>query len=244
MKDAAGSSGATGLVEPTRREQFLQLRQSSPVILPSMLRCDFGNLRHEVGQLVAANALALHLDIMDGHFVPNITYGMPIVRALHASCNLPLDVHLMMGNAERYLEEFYRAGAYAMTVHIEAVADPRSVLTSIREMGASAGIALNPETPVSALESCVGCCDMVLVMSVDPGFGGQAFDESALTKVKQVKEMFGPEICCEMDGGINRDTIGRCVAAGVEMLVVGSAIFGQGDYARALAELHRDATLS
>lgn len=226
------------------RDRIFGLREMSPVILPSLLQCDFANLQREVERLVEAGVTALHLDVMDGQFVPNLTYGMPIVRALRNICDLPLDVHLMIEGPERYLKDFRAAGADSITVHIEAVRDPATTLQEIRGLGAAAGIALNPQTPVDTLAPCVGYCDLVLVMSVQAGFGGQAFDASVLSKLSQVRQMFGSDVICEMDGGINRQTIGRCAAAGAELLVVGSAIFGQADYGRAVAELHREATMS
>ena len=153
---------------------------------------------------------------MDGCFVPNITFGLPILAALRGLTDMPLDVHLMICQPERYIERFYEAGADGLTVHIEAVQEPRKVLQQIRDVGAAAGIALNPATDVSTLEGCLDLCDLVLVMSVPAGFGGQEFHEVALDKLRHLGRLVSDEVFLEVDGGINVSTIRRCAAAGAK----------------------------
>jgi ribulose-phosphate 3-epimerase len=220
----------------SRREHFLPLRDAAPAILPSLLMCDFADLRGEVARLEEAGAAAMHLDVMDGQFVPNLTYGMPIVEAVRRSTRLPVDVHLMIDRPARYLRQFYDAGADQLTIHVEAAPEPRAVLEEIRGLGAAAGLALNPATPLAAVEGCLDLCDTVLVMSVPAGFGGQPFDERALEKIRRVREL-APESLVEVDGGVNQATIARCREAGAQLFVVGSALFRSGDYRRAVREL-------
>ena len=222
------------------RDHLPSLREASPAILPSLLLCDFGNLEREVRRLEEAQAPALHLDVMDGTFVPNLTYGMPIVEALRRLTHLPLDVHLMIARPERYLKAFAEAGADILTVHVEA-ASPHAggaphLLAEIRRLGMGAGIALNPGTPLSAIADCLDGCDLVLVMSVEAGFGGQSFNPAALEKLREVRRL-APHVLLEVDGGINRETISPCAEAGAELFVVGSAIFRRPQYAEAVREL-------
>jgi ribulose-phosphate 3-epimerase len=219
------------------RQPLEHLRLAAPVIVPSLLLCDFGNLEREVRQLERGGIEALHLDVMDGHFVPNLTYGMPIVAALNRLTDLPLDVHLMISEPARYAAVFIDAGADVVTFHCEAVDDPRPVLDRIHELGACAGLALNPDTPVSKIERYLDACDLVLVMSVDAGFGGQSFNPVALKKLKYLRSVAGDHVALEVDGGVNPSTIGNCAKAGAEMFVVGSAIFRQSDYGSAVGEL-------
>jgi ribulose-phosphate 3-epimerase len=214
-----------------------QLRRAAPVILPSLLLCDFGNLEREVARLEAAGIEALHLDVMDGHFVPNLTYGMPIVQALDRLTDMPLDVHLMISDPARYLPEFIEAGADIITFHIEAVEDPAPALDRIAALGACPGLALNPQTPLSRVEPYLDQCEVVLVMSVPAGFGGQAFDPVALEKLNSLRSATAGRVALQVDGGVNPDTIGDCARAGAELFVVGSAIFRQADYATAVSEL-------
>ncbi len=213
-----------------------QWRHDTPVILPSMLMCDFGNLTAEVRRLEAAGIRGFHLDVMDGHFVPNLTYGMPIVSAMRAVTKLPLDVHLMISEPQRYVEDFVAAGADVVTIHAEAVTDPGPVLRMIRRCGAAAGLAINPPTPVSTVERALGDCDVILVMSVMPGFGGQEFDSRALEKLAYLRRT-AAHLCLAVDGGVNATTIRACVEAGSDLLVVGSAIFGHDDYGQRIAML-------
>ena len=217
------------------------LRESAPAILPSLLLCDFGNLEREVAALSEAGVSTLHLDVMDGRFVPNLTYGMPIVEGLRRMTDMTLDVHLMIERPERFLGQFRDAGADVLTIHVEAAEDPAATLSEIRSLGMLSGAAINPDTPLGALEDCLGECDLALVMSVQAGFGGQAFNPIALDRARRIREL-APDVLLEMDGGINRDTVGAATAAGVELLVVGSAIFRADSYSQAVSDLRRLAT--
>ena len=192
--------------------------------------CDFANLGNEIQRLESAGAQALHLDVMDGHFVPNLSYGFPIVEAIRRTTELPLDVHLMISNPDRYVQRFCEAGADIITVHAEAVDDPTRSLAAIRDLGAAAGLAINPSTPVTTIEPCLPYCDVVVVMSVMPGFGGQSFDQRALDKLRQLNSDPMRDFVLEIDGGVNDATIGDCTRAGADLLVVGSAIFDHDDY--------------
>jgi ribulose-phosphate 3-epimerase len=227
----------------SRRRPLDSLRRAAPVILPSLLLCDFGNLEREVERLEAAGIEALHLDVMDGHFVPNLTYGMPIVQALDRMTDMLLDVHLMISDPAQYLPRFVEAGADIVTFHIEAVADPAPLLDRIESLGAARGLALNPATALSEIEPYLQNCDLVLVMSVPAGFGGQPFDRSALEKLETLRTANG-DFALQVDGGVNPDTIGDCARAGAEMFVVGSAIFRQPDYRAAVNELRSLAVAS
>lgn len=198
--------------------------------------CDFGDLRSEVEKLEAAGTAVLHLDVMDGHFVPNLTYGMPIVQGLRRHTDLPLDVHLMISDPLRYAEQFVSAGADLLTFHVEAVSDPVAVAKAIKRLGVGVGIALNPDTALECLLPAVPHCDLALVMSVNAGFGGQAFNPVALEKLRTLRQQF-PELLLEIDGGIDSQTIGPARSAGCDLFVVGSAIFGRSDYGRAINEL-------
>lgn len=223
------------------RDQFKQLRCHAPLVLPSLLLCSFGHLDREVQLLAEAGIGALHLDVMDGHFVPNLTYGMPIVAGVKQITELPLDVHLMIERPENYVDAFVDAGASAITVHREATSAPASILDRIRASGVAAGIAINPDTPVPTLAGCVGHCDMVLIMSVEAGFGGQTFRREALSKLHAARKLFGEDVILEIDGGVNRSTIADCTQAGAEFLVVGSAIFRADNYSAAVATLNQRA---
>ncbi len=221
----------------SRRQHLLELRESPPAVLPSLLLCDFGNLEREIRLLEEAGVRAFHLDVMDGRFVPNLTYGMPIVEACRRLTDLPLDVHLMIEQPEQYLRQFQEAGADILTIHVEATDDPVAALQQIRELGCGAGLALNPATPVVAIEPSLEFCDLVLVMSVQAGFGGQSFQPSALTKLNQLRPLVNEQVLLQVDGGVNSQTIHDCAAAGAQLLVVGSAIFRQPSYATAVREL-------
>jgi ribulose-phosphate 3-epimerase len=211
-----------------------ELQSAVPLIGPSLLAGDFANLEREVHCLEDAGARVLHLDIMDGHFVPNLSFGIPVVEAIRRVTRLPLDVHLMISNPERYIEPFREAGADLLTIHVEAVREPRPVLERIRGLGALAGLSLNPPTPVEALEGLVDACDLILVMSVMPGFGGQAFDASALDKLRWLRSKIGPDALLSIDGGIKAETIEACAGAGAQMFVVGTGLFHNPDYRRQL----------
>lgn len=213
------------------------LNDSVPLIGPSMLACDFANLQNEIRRLEEAGARILHLDIMDGHFVPNLSFGVPVVKAVRRVTDLTLDVHLMISRPELYLKPFREAGADLLTFHIEAVADPVPLIDRIRELGAGVGMALNPPTPVETLEPYLDRCDLILPMSVMPGFGGQEFDSVALEKLRWLRGKVAPNVLLSVDGGVNLDTIGRCAQAGANLLVTGTALLEAADYRKRFDEL-------
>jgi ribulose-phosphate 3-epimerase len=223
----------------TRRRHLESLRSSAPAVLPSLLLCDFGNLEREIGHLQEAGVKALHLDVMDGVFVPNFTYGMTIVEAVRRLTDLPLDVHLMMQSPQNYVRQFRDAGADVLTVHVEAVDDPSAVLSAITQLDLGAGLAINPSTDFSTVEPYLSQCDLLLVMSVEAGFGGQSFHESALERLRRARELAGERLILEVDGGVNEETISRCAAAGAQLFVVGSGIFKASDYGAAVDRLNR-----
>lgn len=209
-----------------------------PQVLPSLLLCDFAHLASEIEAVEAAGAGGLHLDVMDGHFVPNLTYGLTLVEAIRKVTSLPLDVHLMISNPESFVGHYVDAGADIITVHIEAVPQPQAVLEQIRRLGVAAGLALNPPTPLASIENYLDLCDLVLVMSVMPGFGGQQFDPAALNKLRSL-QAHGGDFVLEVDGGVNEKTIQKCAAAGAQWFVAGSAIFGHEDYQQRVTTLTR-----
>ncbi len=219
------------------RELLAELRASTPLIGPSLLACDFANLESEIRRVEEGGAKILHLDIMDGHFVPNISFGLPVVEAVRRTTALPLDVHLMISDPARYAPLFRDAGADLITFHIETTDQPRELLGQIRATGAGAGITLNPPTPVAQIESCLDLCDLVLVMSVMPGFGGQEFDPVAMEKLRRLRTLAGPELLLSVDGGINSETIGDCAAAGADLFVTGTALFAEDNYTDRIAQL-------
>jgi ribulose-phosphate 3-epimerase len=198
-------------------------------IAPSILSADFARLADEIQVIKSAGLTIVHLDVMDGHFVPNITIGPPVVKGLRACTDLVLDCHLMISEPEQYVEAFAKAGADHITVHIETTDSPESLIDTIHELGCTAGITLNPETPVSALATVAPLCDMVLVMTVRPGFGGQSFMLDAAEKVKQIRQIVGPNVRIQVDGGIDPTTTPTVVGLGADTLVAGNAIFGQKD---------------
>jgi len=201
----------------------------------SILSADFGRLADEVKAVEAAGADWIHVDVMDGHFVPNITIGPDVVRAIRRATSLPLDVHLMIEQPERYLREFVDAGADWLGVHVEATRHLHRVIQNIRELGVKASVSLNPATPLDSVELVLSEVDMVLFMSVNPGFGGQKFIRSALPKIRQCRKLLDERqlpVLIEVDGGVNRDTVDELVDAGVDVFVAGSAVFNGNDYAR------------
>ena len=222
-----------------RTDILQRLRAARPVIAPSMLKCDFGNLAREVERLTTANAKVLHWDVMDGHFVPNLSYGPMLIERVRPLTEMLFDAHLMISEPERYLDEYLKAGCEAITVHIEAVPQPTSLLRRIRDAGRVAGLALNPQTPLSAVEPFLAEIDLLLVMSVQAGFGGQSFIPASIAKLRDARKMIGSETILSVDGGIGTKTIAGCAAAGTDLFVAGSAIFDQSDYQVAVEELSR-----
>lgn len=205
-------------------------------IAPSILASDFGALGAEVEAVIAAGADMIHIDVMDGHFVPNISIGPPVVAALRKHSSVPMDVHLMISNPSDYVESFVDAGADIITFHIEAEAHPNRLISKIHELGCQAGIVLNPGTPTADIEYVVDNIEMALIMSVNPGFGGQTFIPETLRKIEAVRAMMGDRDV-EVDGGVDAETAGACVEAGANVLVAGSYIFRQDSYAEAIESL-------
>lgn len=216
---------------------LVQLHEAAPLVEPSLLASDFANLEREVRHLEEAGARSLHLDVMDGHFVPNLSFGAPIVEAVRRVTDLALDVHLMISQPDRYLEMFREAGADLITVHVEAEGEPSALLGRIRRLGAAAGISLRPATPVEAVEPYLDQCDLVLVMGVEPGFGGQAFQPAALEKLRRLRRRAGGDVLLAVDGGVNSQTIAACSRAGADLLVAGTALLNHNDYAKRFGEL-------
>ncbi len=201
----------------------------TPLISPSILSADFARLAEAVQMVEAAGADWIHVDVMDGHFVPNLTVGPPMVEALRKVTSLPLDVHLMMTNPDDFIPEFVDAGADLLTVHVEACPHLHRTVQSIKERQVKAGVSLNPATSVTALEEILGDVDLVLVMSVNPGFGGQQFISSSLDKIRRIRTMINnsrSSAHLEVDGGVNPTNVASVIQAGANVLVAGSAIFG------------------
>jgi ribulose-phosphate 3-epimerase len=214
-------------------------------IAPSILSADFSRLAEEIQAVERGGAGVIHVDVMDGHFVPNITVGLPIVKAVAGVTNLPVDAHLMISEPGRYAEAFVKAGAQMVSVHVEADANLHRTITGIKAAGAQAGAVINPATPLEAVHEILDFVDYVLIMSVNPGFGGQKFITTALDKVRRLRHLIeqrGLPVRIEIDGGIDLENIQRVVEAGAEIIVAGSAVFGANDPAAAVREL-REATV-
>lgn len=218
------------------------LESPGPIVLPALLLCDFGHLSREVERLEEAGARALHLDVMDGRFVPQLTYGPVVVEAVRRAARVPIEVHLMIEEPERSIADYARLGADVITVHVEATSDPRALLRAIAALGPRAHLAISPGTPVERIEPLLDVCDGVLVMSVEPGYGGQRFNPVALEKLATLagirRQQAGAFRLC-VDGGISTDTIGPVAAAGAELIVAGSAVIRSRNYGHAITELEQ-----
>jgi ribulose-phosphate 3-epimerase len=213
---------------------------SHAAVAPSLLACDFARLAEEIGAVERAGVEFLHLDVMDGHFVNNITFGPPLVKAVDRVATVPLDTHLMIDRPDRYIGAFLDAGADILTIHVEASTDTRRDLRAIRARGRKSGLAFNPDTAVAEIEPFLEEVDLLLVMSVVPGFGGQSFIDAVLhdaEKAVRIRERLGLRFAVEMDGGINPETARRARSAGVDILVAGTAIFRTPDYAAAVRDI-------
>ena len=212
------------------------------IVSPSLLAADFLHLEREIEMINGSEAEWLHLDVMDGSFVPNISFGFPVIQAVSKVCNKKLDVHYMINTPERYIKQTASLGAYMMNVHYEACTHLHRTIQEIHDAGMKAGVTLNPSTPVSCLEDIIHDVDMVLLMSVNPGFGGQKFIENTIAKTIRLKELIkrsGSSAFIEVDGGVQSDTAPRLVAAGVDVLVSGSYVFGAENPHEIISSLHR-----
>lgn len=215
---------------------------NNKMIAPSILSADFSRLGEDIKAVEAAGADVIHVDVMDGHFVPNITIGPLVVKALRKVTDLPLDVHLMISDADRYVEDFANAGADWITVHVEACPHLHRTIHQIRALGKKAGAVLNPATSLTTLDQILPDLDLVMLMSVNPGFGGQSFIESSLGKIRALRQMLDTiqsKAGIEVDGGVSPATIARITEAGANIFVAGSAVFGQDDYQASISELKR-----
>ncbi|HEX6124025.1 MAG TPA: ribulose-phosphate 3-epimerase [Pyrinomonadaceae bacterium] len=215
-------------------------------IAPSILSADFSKLADEIAAVEQGGARVLHVDVMDGHFVPNITIGLPVVKSLRKATKLTIDTHLMIDEPNRYATKFVEAGADMVSVHVEADVHLQRTLVAISEAGAKAGIAINPATPLSALEEALPYADFVLLMSVNPGFGGQSFIPTSLDKLRRLKRMIserGLDTKIEIDGGIDASNIAEIVESGADIVVAGSAVYGKGNATESVRELIEKGTV-
>lgn len=212
----------------------------NPIISPSILAADFANIQREVEMLNSSAADYIHVDVMDGVFVPNISFGIPVTEAIHRHSKKPLDVHLMIVNPDKYLEDFRNAGAEIITVHYEVCPHLHRTIQAIKALGAKAGVAINPHTPVELLIDVIQDIDVVLVMSVNPGFGGQKFIENTYSKVARLKELIlskGADTLIEIDGGVNIENTPKLMSSGADMFVAGSFVFNSSDPSATIGQL-------
>ena len=217
--------------------------KNSIQIAPSLLAADFSRLGDEIAALEKAKVDVLHLDIMDGHFVPNITFGFPVIESIRKLTKLPLDAHLMIENADRYLEEFKRVGCDWISVHVEASPHLHRTISRIKELGMKAGVAINPGTSLSSLSGILDFTDFILIMSVNPGFGGQKFISNSFDRVRELRKMLGNrKVQIQIDGGINKDNIHEAVTAGCDILVMGTGLFKLKNYSVSVPELRAQAS--
>jgi len=229
------NNAAPGLTRQTAAHYILPVE---PLLAPSILSADFGRLAEEVRAVEDAGADWIHVDVMDGRFVPNLTIGPPVVAALRRVTRLPLDVHLMIVEPEKLVPDFAEAGADLITVHAEAATHLHRVLQQIRGLGKKAGVALNPATPVDAIRWVLDEIDLVLVMSVNPGFGGQTFVEAVLPKIREVRALLGDrDVRLEVDGGVKAENAAEVIRSGADVLVAGSAVFGHPDYRASIGNI-------
>jgi len=221
-------------------------QKPSRKIAPSILSANFARLEDEINQVVQAGADLIHVDVMDGHFVPNLTIGPVVIEAIRDICSLPLDVHLMIEQPERYLKDFADAGSNILTVHVETCPHLHRTLQSIKELGVKAGVTLNPATPLNTIENIIEDVDLLLIMSVNPGFGGQSFIQNCLKKLMAARKLIderNPRVELEVDGGIKIENIQKISATGVDIFVAGSAIFESQNYKETIEQM-RKAVLS
>jgi ribulose-phosphate 3-epimerase len=222
-------------------QEFKLPKAGSVVIAPSILSADFANLESEVQQIKGIGIEVVHLDVMDGHFVPNITLGPPIVKNLRKHFpDMVMDAHLMITDPDKYIEPFADAGADHITFHIEANGEPDDIISRLHDMGVSAGLCVNPATEVKTIEKYASRCQMILVMTVNPGFGGQSFMADAAKKIVDIRKMVGDDIRIEVDGGIDATTAVTVVGYGADTLVAGNAIFGKADRRKAIEDIEKN----